>query len=352
MFLSLRSLFYPASGSLPSLGTSTNPIPSSLFTYCPSINSWIPIQTPHPHAIALPDGLHIITWNVDFGEPYPERRIKGALDHLHSLLYSRSSWTNQAKPGYQSELPPAVLLFQEVHSQALEAILADFWVREEFIITNTTLMSYAEKYGTVTLISRCLAPAMGSAFRIPFQNSVMGRDALFVDLNVKRLPSPVTLGAVGGGEGDGCVGVLRIANTHLESLLGHGAEVRPAQLKEVHRILFTQGVYVGVVGGDMGAIGPGDEGLAEKVGFTDLWAATGDGGAGGEKCGGQTWGYQPQCAFKPGRLDKILACGNLGMVNGTVVETVGEGCSVGLDGESIWVSDHYGLMWVVKLNPA
>lgn len=252
-----------------------------------------------------------------------------------------------------------MLLFQEVHIRALEAILANPWVRGEFIITNIVPMSYAEKYGTVTLISRCLAPALERAFRVVFQNSVMGRDALFVDLRIERPPFHTAVGASAvsaavagaaaaeGDEGGACVGVLRIANTHLEWLTEDEAVVRYVQLKEVHKVLFTQGVYVGVVAGDMSATDPEDEVMAEKVGFTDLWETGGN-----DRSGGQTWGYQPQCVFEPGRLDKILACGNLlGMVSRAGVETVGVGCDIELDGKSLWVSDHYGLMWTVKLDP-
>lgn len=81
--------------------------------------------------------------------------------------------------------------------------------------------------------------------------------------------------------------VLRIANTHLDWVTEDETVVRAVQLKEVHKVLFTQGVYVGIVGGDMSATDPEDETLAEKVGFTDLWEA---GGGRNDGSGGQTWG--------------------------------------------------------------
>ncbi|KAL0637181.1 hypothetical protein Q9L58_003830 [Maublancomyces gigas] len=163
-----------------------------------------------------------------------------------------------------------------MHLQALNTILGGPWVRDELIITNIIPMVYADKYGTVTLISRYLVRALERAFRVVFQNSVMGRDVLFVDLKIKRSDFCTGMNAAAGGEGrDGSVCVLRVANTHLDWVTGDEAVVRDVQLKEVHKVLFTQGVYVGIVGGDMSATDPEEETLAEKVGFTDLWEAGG-----------------------------------------------------------------------------
>lgn len=66
------------------------------------------------------------------------------------------------------------------------------------------------------LISRCLVRALERAFRVVFQNSVMGRDVLFIDLKTKRSDFCTGMDAAGREERDDSVCMLRVANTHLD----------------------------------------------------------------------------------------------------------------------------------------
>lgn len=168
----------------------------------------------------------------------------------------------------------------------------------------------------------------------------MSRDALFVDLKVV-LPRSV------GAKGRSRSGTFRVGNTHLESLEGHGTVVRPMQLATVRDILGMPGVHAGIVGGDMNAITPEDQNVPQKIGMRDLWA-------GEEGDLGATWGYQPRGRYIPKRVDKILVVGGVGLVEDSSVEFVGVGLKTESDRENgidrrYFVSDHYGLMGVVRL---
>lgn len=210
-------------------------------------------------------------------------------------------------------------------------------------------MVYADKYGTVTLISRCLVRALERAFRVVFQNSVMGRDVLFVDLKIKRSDFCTGMNAAVGGEGrDDSVCVLRVANTHLDWATEDEAVARAVQLKEVHKVLFTQGVYVDIVRGDMSVTDPEDEALAEKVGGVFFLKISRKGGGRNDRSGGQTWGVTSQSSLQLS-LSGSIRFWRVGICWGW---RLWDGCDIELDGNSIWVSDHHGLMWIVRLDPA
>jgi tyrosyl-DNA phosphodiesterase 2 len=109
----------------------------------------------------------------------------------------------------------------------------------------------------------------------------------------------------------------------------------------------------GIVGGDMNAIAPSDEALAEENGLADAWERTrrergrGKGrgrGRGGEEEDGTTWGYQPRSRFPPGRLDKILYTERDGL---EVRDVRRLGVGLRMPGGA-WVSDHYGLVCKVE----
>lgn len=199
-------------------------------------------------------------------------------------------------------------------------------MQDHFLVTDTHPVG---RYFTLTLMTRDIP--IRSVRRVPFRMSRMQRDVLFVDI---------------AREG----GVLRVGNTHLESLPEPGVMLRPMQLGVIAGLLKEEAV--GVVAGDMNAICPEDDGIAEKVGLQDAWQTTRVEEAEDEV--GNTWGYQPRCRFAPGRLDKILFTGNVRFDEG--VKRVGVGLEyeppageegLGRDGKQ-WVSDHYGLM--VKLG--
>lgn len=84
------------------------------------------------------------------------------------------------------------------------------WSQSNFTTTTTTaLPTYSPKYGTVTLVHLGLVPAVRNCFRLKFAHSTMGRDAVFVELS-------------GYKHGE----VVRIGNTHLESLAGYEGRER------------------------------------------------------------------------------------------------------------------------------
>lgn len=259
--------------------------------------------------------------------PNPPLRMHALLAHLESLL--------------GEETLPIIILFQEVHPEALELLLVYSWVCRNFAVTNIALSRNSPAYGTVTLVTRDLFPLVGRCFRVPFKDSEHGRDAVFVDLRIVN-PQVDDDTAQNRQIKDK---ILRVGNTHLEPLKGQGTATRPLQLATIKDFLLLPEAYAGVVGGDMNAIAVEDDDLPAQIGLRDLWV--GD--------GGQTWGYQPPCALPPGRLDKILAIGDVGVVHGTKVEFIGVGLKTGQDeGGGIagewYVSDHYGLLSTVKLG--
>lgn len=252
---------------------------------------------------------------------------------MHALLAYLESFLGE-------ETPPIVILLQEVHPDALMLLLGYEWVRRGFAVTNITLPRNSLTYGTVTLVTKDLFPSVGRCFRVPFKESAYGRDAVFLDL---KIANPQANGTTQNGQIRDKV--LRVGNTHLESLSGHGTVTRPLQLATIKDVLSLPEVYAGIVGGDMNAIVVEDEDLPARTGLKDLW----------EGDGGETWGYQPPCEFPPGRLDKILAMGDVGVVRGTQVELIGVGLKTGPDeGGGIasegYVSDHYGLLGTVQVG--
>ncbi|KAF8454389.1 hypothetical protein BGX38DRAFT_1267985 [Terfezia claveryi] len=308
-----------------------------------------------------------------------------------------------SEPPYNSSTGTVILL-QEVSdpgaregyfrnncdSSALAGILADEWVRSDFLTADTRMMA---TYGTVTLISKNLAtvPAQRNTnvkdngsrgcFRVPAPASVMGRDLLCVDLILQRS------------------GILRICNVHLESLT-MGTKTRPLQLALASQLLREEGVAAGIVAGDMNAIDTQDFTLPsrEDIELQDFWAEyigretalaadsekigwkeessenSGNESNWGEEKG-HTWGYQSgNTIYNPRRLDKILFRVNkdakawLEPVEGAKVDRLGVNLDVKIDleqppeegsnpqedyyegiskeekDEPLWVSDHFGLM--------
>lgn len=271
-----------------------------------------------PYDNSLPTSLNLITWNVDFATPEANRRLTAALDYLQFHAF----------PEHRGGKPPhCLILLQEINIDAFNTLLAHPWVREWFRVVPGSAEAGWPKgatYGTVTLVH---APLVNSAC-VHFEESWMGRNALVTDI------------ALGGGGGSAAAEnrarVLRVVNTHLESL-PMGTPMRVAQMGVIGEMLKEAGWVVGgIVGGDMNAISPSDATLAEQNGLLDAWEHA---RADGEEEAGTTWGYQPTNRFPPGRLDKILYTES----DAFDVKDVRR-VAVGLrmpGGD--WVSDHYGL---------
>ena len=147
------------------------------------------------------------------------------------------------------------------------------------------------------------------------------------------LVTDVVLGGPGGAEPR--TRVLRVVNTHLESL-PQGTAQRVVQMGVIAGLLKKEGMLGGIVGGDMNAIAASDKTLAEKNGLADAWEEDKRDGSAED---GTTWGYQPKTIYPPGRLDKILYTKK----DDLKVRDVRR-IAVGLEIPGIgWVSDHYGL---------
>ncbi|KAF8246215.1 hypothetical protein K440DRAFT_632448 [Wilcoxina mikolae CBS 423.85] len=302
--------------------TPTTPAAEAPYTFTASSQSWTPLSTTTtPPPLPPTTTVNIISWNIDFMTPHHSVRVVAALSHLSTLLPTPPSAT--------------IILLQEISPSALPEILNNTWVREHFLISHTTAIG---AYFTTTLVSRDL-PVAGVR-RVPYSSSYMGRDVLLVDI-------PLSSGSV-----------LRVGNTHLESLRHPGVIIRPRQLEEVVELL--KAVEAGVVAGDMNAIMQEDERLPERVGLQDVWELQ----EGVDEEEGHTWGYQPpQREYLPGRLDKVLFTGSVDVLETGEVEEVGgigrrlRRVGVGLkytlqreegeedEAKSDWVTDHYGL-WV------
>ncbi|KAJ7876146.1 Endonuclease/exonuclease/phosphatase [Mycena olivaceomarginata] len=287
---------------------------------------WLPRTIASGTASALfrsTDELSLLTWNVDFAAPLVVRRFQTALSHLEKLV---SPHLTSPPP------PPTIILLQEVHTSCFQTLLTNAFIREFYQITN---LFSSQSYSTLTLVPNSLASVVSSVSRVPFVETRMQRDCLYVDLDI---PLPQM-----GGEPKAKTLRLRIANTHLESLNGFGDRARHKQLEVISRLLTTSEVDAGLVAGDMNAISPSDRNLPEEVGLSDAWLAS---TAQSIELEGHTWGYQPKCAYPPKRLDKILTVGKMVAVD---IERVGVELKV--EGRDAWVSDHFGLLAKIVLRP-
>ncbi|GBE88373.1 hypothetical protein SCP_1301880 [Sparassis crispa] len=139
--------------------------------------------------------------------------------------------------------------------------------------------------------------------------------------------------------------VMRIANTHLESL-PQGTPVRPGQLALISRLLKQPDVDGGVVGGDMNAIAPSDARIHLDAGLLDAYTGHPN------DHNGFTWGYQPLSEYPPARLDKLFYTPEVfgdppPFVRVHPPELVGETL---ITSRGQWASDHYGLRTCVHFT--
>lgn len=316
---------------------------TSPFSYDSVSQAWEPsTEIPASPSLAADKIFRIITWNIDFMEPFQPERVAAAITYLEAFL--------------QDKLEPTIVLLQEIMSSSLDTLLASPWVKANFQISHMQPEQYSA-YFTITLIPRGIGVV--SVFRTPLVRTHMGRDGLFVDLLVSH--SPTTDRNI--------TSLLRVCNTHLESLQS-GNSIRPLQLSQIASLLQTPSspdteIVAGLVGGDMNAISPNDEDLHRRpeIDLEDVYEiAKGDeallddtnGGLSGRE--GYTWGYQPTCQYPPGRLDKIMFTGTLRPTAvggrprvtrlgvGLKVKVRGVGLGSWSSGEAeVWVTDHFGI---------
>ncbi|KAH8099939.1 Endonuclease/exonuclease/phosphatase [Cristinia sonorae] len=285
-------------------------------------DQWYCYQLPSPFngdPRSLPSSIRLYTWNVDFQSPEPFARMTRVLDHIQYLTPSPT----QTEP----LPPPCCVLLQEVSVDAFMAIEAHPWVRAHFSIVSAEPWSVG--YGVVTLVSRRLWIARGQS--LSFGSSRQGRTALIVDIPMQVNYRREEANSI---EKPPEVAVMRIANTHLESL-PEGAVARPLQLNAVAQFLYEAGY--GVVCGDMNVIGPGDADMHTRAGLSDAWKR------GEWDDNGVTWGYQPPTQYPPARLDRVFYVSRTTGLQVDEPEVIGKDVRIGNPAPGLWASDHFGL---------
>ncbi|KAJ3572108.1 hypothetical protein NP233_g3303 [Leucocoprinus birnbaumii] len=292
-------------------------------------NGWEPISIPQSSlGVVGPSStipkFQIITWNIEFSVSHIEERTNGILDYIWNYVLTSASETLGTIP--------TILLFQEVADEAFPAFLSHPFIQFNYDLTDISERNFRSYYGTITCIPRSLTPFVTAINRVPFENSAMGRDVLIVDLDLPHFSNfrhsfPCRPES----------SRIRICNTHLESLRGHGDRARPKQLRHISQLLLN--ADGGLVAGDMNCIAPTDNQVPASLGFTDAWEGI---HPQAPLVHGYTWGYQPPSRrYPPGRLDKVLSLGKLTPVS---IERFGVGQRVEVEGSYFWLSDHYGLV--------
>ncbi|KAI9060670.1 hypothetical protein FKP32DRAFT_1668132 [Trametes sanguinea] len=298
-----------SSGDMPSSYTTT---PSGDILHPLKIKGWSTRKSKwisrFRRATEVPKELRLITWNVDFMARDTAGRLERILSYLQETQLSHSP-------------PPSCILLQELDAWSFNAVLLNPWVRQHYAVTPPTVNQWRSHYGNATLVSRSIP--VESAQMLVFSDSTMGRTAIFVDIPLRSPRS-------------NRVRIVRIANTHLESL-PYGAPARRKQLAAIADLLRADSVDAGVVGGDMNMIGDAaDQSIHIAAGLEDACRCPDDPSA-------HTWGYQPPTRYSPGRLDRIFYVGRALRVD--AVEVIGKGLRMG-DGR--WASDHCGLSTTVS----
>ncbi|GIJ89018.1 hypothetical protein Asppvi_007946 [Aspergillus pseudoviridinutans] len=287
--------------------------------------------------------IRLTTWNIDFQTPLGHERMAAALEYL--------SHHHSTQHGDET---PSVIFLQEMVESDLQLIQESGWVQEKFFITDTSSDHWRGSYGTTTMIDKRLV--VRGVFRVPYSNSRMERDGLFVDVDV-------------GTPGAGSECIPRLCNTHLESLVSRPPK-RPVQLRLASSFMHgsgpapapeDEGMYApptphaAILAGDLNAFAPEDRSAPEESGLRDAFLVLG-GREGTEES--FTWGQQVpdwmREQFGCSRMDKILYCGG---VEAKSLKRIGEGVTVTVpfqgdhsdsededySDEEVWVTDHMGL---------
>ncbi|GFF28200.1 hypothetical protein IFM58399_01909 [Aspergillus lentulus] len=316
-------------------------------------NTWTPIRTstditkpPNPSNLHLTHSkninrIRLTTWNIDFQTPLGRERMAAALEYL--------SHQHSTQPDDET---PSIIFLQEMVESDLQLIQESGWIQEKFFITDTSSDHWRGHYGTTTMIDKQLV--VRGVFRVPYSNSRMERDGLFVDVDV-------------GPFGAESVCILRLCNTHLESLVSHPPR-RPVQLRLASSFMHgsgpgpgpeDEGLYTpptphaAILAGDLNAFAPEDRSAPDECGLRDAFLALG-GREGTEES--FTWGQQVpdwmRERFGCSRMDKILYCGG---VEAKSLRRIGDGVTVKVTSnqsesededfsdDEVWVTDHLGL---------
>jgi tyrosyl-DNA phosphodiesterase 2 len=301
--------------------------PQPYYSYSAQEKTWQEIPQRATKASQPISKVSILSWNIDFMLPFTDERMLVALKHLESHVKATSN--------------PTVIMLQEMLVSDLELIKAQPWVTSAYNITDVDDRHWESgHYGTVTLIPRILP--ITSVFRVHYEQTVMERDGLFVDVDV----------------GDGQI--IRICNTHLESLVADPPK-RPHQLATAAEHMHDPAVSGSVLGGDLNAIQPFDRNLHSDNNLQDAYLVL---GGKEDSEDGYTWGQMAPVKlrnmFGLSRMDKLYFIGNLKVER---FERFGLGVDVedesvkeslikdeGLDGGH--VTDHLGVKAEFSIIPA
>lgn len=289
------------------------------YSFSPEHASW---QATSPSAgsasTSVVSKFSILSWNIDFMLPFTDERMSAALKHMESHVQGTS--------------PPPIIMLQEMLETDLALIQAQPWIRTNYHLTDIDTKYWESgHYGTCTLIPK-VVPVV-SVFRVHYQETVMERDGLFVDLDM------------GNGQ------VVRICNTHLESLIANPPK-RPHQLATAAKWMHEAGISGSVLGGDLNAIQDFDKTLHSDNDLQDAYLTLGGKEDSDE---GFTWGQMAPTKlrnmFGCSRMDKLFFCGHLKCEKfervGLGVEAAEENVKESLikeEGmEAGWVTDHLGV---------
>lgn len=296
--------------------------------YCYNGSSWesASLEPPLKSRKVPAKQLCLMSWNIDMLIGFAEARMSAALDYLSTLVENVSAQV------------PIVVFLQEMSQSDMAQIRNAPFIQRRFYITDLDERNWlSHLYGTNTLIDRRLG--INQVFRVPWI-SKFDRDGLFVDLEL-----------CGQGEGK----VLRLCNTHLESLVAD-PPVRPLQLQAAASYLHESAVAASFLAGDLNAIQPFDRTLHSDNNLKDVYLELGGQEDSDE---GYTWGYQvPQALrdkFGCSRMDKVLFAG---ASTPKRFQRIGVGVKVAESkrqeikdaGEEEWVTDHYGVMADMQLE--
>lgn len=300
------------------------------YWYADTDGTWQPNSTVQPSSLPRqgrpmnPKTIRLISWNIDVLIGFAEERMRAALQYLDQVV------------AYTHGETALVVFLQEMGRSDLEQIREAEWVKQRFNITELDNQNWLGPfYGTTTLLDRRLT--IKNVFRAPWI-SRFDRDGLFVDIALTNTQP-----------GNDNKKVLRLCNTHLESLIAD-PPVRPLQLAAASKILKENSVASALIAGDFNAIQPFDRTLHSENDLKDSYLEL---GGQEDSDDGFTWGYQvPQWMrdkFGCSRMDKILLRGDVQPksferigVDVKVAEEEREKVQKEIEGG--WVTDHYGVM--------
>lgn len=302
--------------------------------YSTQYGHWTPINTSAPKSPSTGPTeirrLALYSWNIDFMLPFADSRMGAAVEHLQSLVTAHPSPASTT----------TVIFFAECLVSDLKLLAAHPWIQETFHMTDVDETFWQSgHYGTTTLVDKRVS--ITNCFRVHYSQTRMERDGLFVDL-------------------DSTGNVLRLCNTHLESLALEPA-YRPPQLALCAQYMNDQTVTAAILAGDLNAIQDFDRTLHSANGLKDAYLELG-----GEELdsAGHTWGQQTSTKlreqFGTSRMDKVLFCGE--RLRLKAFERFGAGVEVGdaeerqeiveLGFEKGWITDHLGIKAVFEMKSA